>query len=416
MFKKWLVLLGIPALALILLVFISKRAPSPPQDPQDKWNTLSYLNWTPAADTMKKAGVMVYDRSQAYDGYNLYCSKHSFTAHLLDMQGNEVHRWSKKTGRTDFWHHVQLCPNGDLLVIVKDKMLMRLDRHSRIRWKRRLRFHHDIFLTTEGEIYTISRRDGFVWHGLLPFPVLQDFITVLSSSGTVKRKIPVYPIVEGVIARERLLRIYAWLEDPTSLGSCRSRKRQKGFFLRMDTPVDILHTNAVEVINYDIPGICRKKDLLISVRELELIGVVDQQSGRMTWHWGPGILEKPHHPRLLANGNILVFDNGFDHRNYSRVLEYNPLSREIVWEYRAVPPRKFFSRRGGACQRLPNGNTLITESDRGRVFEVTPGGEIVWEFFNPHLKKKKKRRATIYRMMRINEARLYPWLKGLPVN
>ncbi|HJP05426.1 MAG: hypothetical protein QGG67_07840 [Gammaproteobacteria bacterium] len=32
---------------------------------------------------------------------------------------------------------------------------------------------------------------------------------------------------------------------------------------------------------------------------------------------------------------------------------------------------------------LPNGNTLITESDRGRLLEVSPAGEIVWEYVNP---------------------------------
>ena len=45
---------------------------------------------------------------------------------------------------------------------------------------------------------------------------------------------------------------------------------------------------------------------------------------------------------------------------------------------------KFYSHFKGAAQRLPNGNTLITESTRGRAVEVTPAGEIVWEFYNPH--------------------------------
>jgi hypothetical protein len=41
----------------------------------------------------------------------------------------------------------------------------------------------------------------------------------------------------------------------------------------------------------------------------------------------------------------------------------------------------------GSAQRLPNGNTLITESAFGRVFEVTKEGEIVWDYVNPYFGK-----------------------------
>jgi hypothetical protein len=35
------------------------------------------------------------------------------------------------------------------------------------------------------------------------------------------------------------------------------------------------------------------------------------------------------------------------------------------------------------AERLPNGNTLICEGAKGRVFEVTATHEIVWEYVNP---------------------------------
>jgi hypothetical protein len=47
-------------------------------------------------------------------------------------------------------------------------------------------------------------------------------------------------------------------------------------------------------------------------------------------------------------------------------------------------PAPFFSNFCGTAERLPNGNTLIVESDNGRAFEVTSAGAIVWEFHNPH--------------------------------
>ena len=56
---------------------------------------------------------------------------------------------------------------------------------------------------------------------------------------------------------------------------------------------------------------------------------------------------------------------------------------KIEWEYVADPPQSFYSALLAGAERLPNGNTLICESMKGRVFEVTPEGEIVWQYINP---------------------------------
>ena len=90
-------------------------------------------------------------------------------------------------------------------------------------------------------------------------------------------------------------------------------------------------------------------------------------------------------------------------RGWSRVLEIDPLTDRIVWEYGVAESERFYSRGRGNAQRLPNGNTLITDSDNGRAFEVTHDGDLVWEFRNPFLveKKGRKHRAPIW-------ARRYP--------
>jgi len=107
----------------------------------------------------------------------------------------------------------------------------------------------------------------------------------------------------------------------------------------------------------------------------------------------------------MDNDHILVFDNGVM-KNASRVLELDPLLEEIIWEYKGDPPGSFFTRGRGGNQPLPNGNVLITESNEGHVFEVTREGEIVWEFFNPDINHFEKKRAAIYRMMRITDIEL----------
>ena len=94
----------------------------------------------------------------------------------------------------------------------------------------------------------------------------------------------------------------------------------------------------------------------------------------------------------------------------SRVIELNPVTERIEWEYKADPPTSFYSVDRGSAQRLPNGNTLISQSNKGRVFEVTRDGQVVWEYFGP-LNKEKNLRACIYRMTRITDLYKYPRLE-----
>jgi hypothetical protein len=65
------------------------------------------------------------------------------------------------------------------------------------------------------------------------------------------------------------------------------------------------------------------------------------------------------------------------------VIEVNPATNEIVWQYGEEFPFHFYSPRVSNAQRLRNGNTLINEGSFGRFFEVTLEGEVVPEFVNP---------------------------------
>ena len=126
-------------------------------------------------------------------------------------------------------------------------------------------------------------------------------------------------------------------------------------------------------------------DILVSFRQINVIAIVDQSSGVAKWKWGSGDISHQHDATHVGNGNVMVFDNG-SHRfgvSYSRVLEINPVSNTIVWEYRGSPPIAFYSFNLGSAQRLPNGNTLICEGAPGRLIEVTKMGEIVWEYISP---------------------------------
>jgi hypothetical protein len=92
---------------------------------------------------------------------------------------------------------------------------------------------------------------------------------------------------------------------------------------------------------------------------------------------------------MQANGNITIFDNGTNRPggNRSRVIEMDPRTNKIVWEFAAqgapVQGNSFYSSFQGAAQKLPNGNFLVTSTMEGHMFEVTPDKKIAWEFQNP---------------------------------
>ena len=97
-----------------------------------------------------------------------------------------------------------------------------------------------------------------------------------------------------------------------------------------------------------------------------------------------------HDCQMLANGNIILFANGsatYEGQPHSRIIEIDPATREQVWTYKSNPGSQFYSHHISGQERLASGNTLICEGLWGRVFEVTPDGEIVWEFISPHMGK-----------------------------
>ena len=129
-------------------------------------------------------------------------------------------------------------------------------------------------------------------------------------------------------------------------------------------------------------------DLLVSFRHISTIIKIERQTGQIVWKLAAPPLSAQHAPSPLPNGNILIFDNG-PHRvdnpaTFSRVIEVNPSTKEIVWKYQERIPWNFYSFHISNAQRLPNGNTLINEGAFGRFFEVTPEGEVVWEYVNPY--------------------------------
>ena len=115
---------------------------------------------------------------------------------------------------------------------------------------------------------------------------------------------------------------------------------------------------------------------------LNLLIVIDRETRKIKWEHRDLTFGHQHDCHILDNGNIMVFCNGFHGRDIdmtSTVREFNPDSRETVWEFKANPVTSFFSANISGAQRLWSGNTLVCEGNRGCLFEVTAEGEVVWD-------------------------------------
>ena len=108
---------------------------------------------------------------------------------------------------------------------------------------------------------------------------------------------------------------------------------------------------------------------------------------------------------LPGEGHLTIFDNNHyapsrDSINYSAIYEIVPPTDnkgnyiiekgktfgpdKPVWMYKAPDSLSFWSSFISGAQRMSNGNTFINEGARGRFFEVTKDGKMVWEYLNPY--------------------------------
>lgn len=352
-----------------------------------------------------RQNITVYDKTKAYIGLNLVVSGHAPEAILMDMEGREVHKWNcdvfrawpefnpekhygkyVDTSTYTYWRRAHLMENGDLLAIFSGVGLIKLDKNSNLLWSTFNGAHHDLYVAKNGNIYVLTRKAHINKKYNSQKPILEDFICVLDSEGQKLQEISIFDVLENSHFAPVLRKLPA-----------------EG---------DILHTNTIEFIEKqysDNPTQLKKGTVLISLCRPSLVCAVDLE--RRSVYWGESDLwTEQHQPTLLANGNILVFDNN-GLKGRSTVLEFDPSSRDVQWYYRGNGDNTFYTHACGSCQRLPNGNTLITESDPGRAFEVTHDKEIVWEYVNPHRAGEENELiATLFEVVRLRETFPTDWL------
>ena len=315
-------------------------------------------------------GITEHDRDRATQGVTLFTPLVQNFSYLIGMDGETVHRWELDSQPGNY---SQLLPNGNLLTSVKTKEgpghlsakgsnIQELDWDGNLVWDYTDHMqHHDFRRCPNGNTIYLG------WE-ILP---------------------------EDAAARVRGGR--PGTEGPDGIWSDYVREVNPAG----ETVWEWHAHEQMEIENYPNCPLCSRAawahpnsiwplengDVMVSWRHNHLIAVIDRASKKFKWEWCSDNLGHQHDFHALENGNYMVFANGAHTpgtHGHSRVLEIDPATKEIVWEYMGSPKYTFSSPFISGAQRLWSGNTLICEGQWGRLFEVTPAGDIVWEYISPH--------------------------------
>jgi hypothetical protein len=342
--------------------------------------------------TIFPTGTTIYEEGLAYEGVTFYPASDQ-EAKLIDMQGTVIHEWRAPdldVRFTPIYEPLEESP-GHVLVI-EGQRVRELDRDSNVVWQfdapvnlgvgdldHGVGFHHDVVRRANGNTIILCSVRIQV-PSISPKVLTDDCLIEVTPAGEIIGKWFTFQHIGefGFTAEARRLIAEA---------------RNDG---------DWAHANAVSEIppNRHSHPVFTPGNLLVSYRELNTMIVIDRATGVIVGKLGPNdnLTIGQHQPHILplnlpGAGNVLVFDNGgtagypTQFRYFSRVLEFDPMTQALVLNYDATLSGRFefnfFSPFVSGAQRLPNGNTLAVEGLKGRIFEFTPTGDLVWEYMTP---------------------------------
>jgi len=339
--------------------------------------------------TVYPRGTTIYKPEKCLSGYTAfpYRVQGEPGAVLVDMNGRIAHEWhlSGPTSR------VRLLEKGHLLILRggKESGGQEYDWEGSLVWDCPMpRAHHDIYRKPDGNTLLICTEDT---------PE-----EIRTKAGDPHRRDYVHSdyVVEVTPDNEVVWECH--LCDLLDIDRCNPIPASQDWWAgpNNNTVTDWTHTNTVQALPenkwYDVGDErFRPGNVLISLRQLDLLLIIDRETKQIVWEYTgdyKGGLSGQHDSHMIergipGEGNIIVFDNGASpykdlaHAGCSFILEIDPVTQKVVWVY---DDREWFhSDFTSAVQRLPNGNTLITEAWHGRIFEVTTEGETVWEYVVP---------------------------------
>jgi hypothetical protein len=329
---------------------------------------------------------------------------------LIDRDGEAVHTW--RVNRSTLFpdsidrrgepehkilHGSYLFPNGDVVFNAEYVGAVRIDACGKIRWRLPRGNHHSVTRAEDGTFWipgiseeprTTSKQypEGFPG---LDKPVWLDQLHHVRPDGTLLERINVLDILYSNDLERYIVR--AWQPEAQD---------------NEPRATDITHLNDVEPLSSSMADeypLFEAGDLLVSLRKISFVFVFDPDTGTVKWHVSEPLIMQ-HDPDFIGDGWIGIFDNN---RNFtergkmlggSRIVAVQPHTDSI--EVRFPTPRSapLYTDTQGMWQQLPNGNMLLAEAKAGRVVEVAPNGETVWEWvIQPYNESKVSRISEVAR-------------------
>ena len=288
-------------------------------------------------------------------------------AFLFDETGREIHYWPLDYEALDpgdispfnvFLHGTEPFEDGSLVVnFDAGNVLARIGPCGDILWRNHGPFHHAVSRSHDGSIWTLLG-DGIA--------------QVDPETGEVLRNIS---ILDDIILAHGLHGLLA----------IRSIPDENDLILQTGDQEDAFHTNDVEVLPPDLAAAFPQfstGDLLVSMRNLNLVAVIDPDSNDVKW-WQIGPWFRQHDADFLPDGRISLFDNNMSF-GQSQIVRTDPRTGDHEIAFEGSPSFPFYSWIRGTHETLENGNLLVTDSQAGRAFEVSQDGKIVWQFNNAY--------------------------------
>ncbi len=318
---------------------------------------------------LDQTGVTHHLHGKATPGYTLFSPTQASQVYLIDLDGQEVHRWHV-TGRCTNCN--MLLPNGNLFITEKSDapspirvggagLLREYDWNSKIVWEHRddMQHHDGRRLPNGGAVY-------LAWELLDP-----------DRAASIPGGVPGSEHDDGIYGEV--------VREIDAAGKVVWEWRVS----ELDAQQYPIHRNAVRQIygHANAIDVLPDGNYLISFKVLNLLVILDRASKKVVWEFQHDDLGGQHDVQMLPNGNILVFANGTYGSDliHSSVWEIDPKTKEVVWKFTEKRnPLNFFSTHISGCQRLSSGNTLICEGGKGTIFEVTPDRDVVWQYISPY--------------------------------
>jgi hypothetical protein len=359
-------------------------------------------------------GVLKYDKEKSYGGYTLFSPMDECkTTYLIDMEGNVVHKWE-----TEYrpGMYAMLLPNGNLLrggVLEKAPVsiggaagiVQEIDWDGNVIWEYKMHssaeIHHHCFTRMpNGNTLVLGWEARSIDEAIAKGRDPRSFPTSVFNIKKYINQFWVDFVREVDKDGKTVWEWHVWDHIGTGPHQFDINYKLPGPTGTHYPNFDWTHFNTCEYIP--------ESDLiLLNSRNFSEFYLIDHKTGDMIYRWGNpsayGQGKRPswydngdqkifgsHNATYLGKGRFLVFDNGSERPegNRSAVVEVDSRTNEVVWKYQAKTSNSFYTFRQGACQRLPNGNTFITSTQSGHLFEVTKDKELVWDFVSPVNKGK----------------------------